>query len=198
MPKKATPPALLELADLARSIADGRAVPPEFLALIRRADAGDAAALARLREAYAELPAIADHVSSLQYVAEREVLGAMGNGATETFAAQADRWRKRLAGDDPSPLERLLVNRVVLDWLHALRMEVLYQQKFNGSLSLAQGEFYAKQAERAQRRFLRSVTALAQVRRLLAPTLQVNIAERQVNVAGTVNAGSTGIGTREG
>lgn len=184
MPKKTVPPALPELADLAKTMADSGAVPPEFLALIRRADTGETAALARLREAYAELPMIADHISSLQYNAEREVLAGMGAGAAETFATQANRLRNRLAGDDPAPLERLLVNRVVLDWLHALRMDLIYQQKFNGSLSLAQGEFYAKQAERAQRRFLRSVMALAQVRRLLTPAVQINVAEQQVNVAG--------------
>jgi len=168
---------------------DAKGVPPEFITLIQQADAGNRAALERLRETYAELPSIADHMSSLQYHAEREALGGLGAGGAETFAAQADRWRKRLMGEDPTPLERLLVNRVVLDWLHALRMDLTYHQKFNGGLSLAQGEFYAKQAERAQRRLLRSTKALAEVRRLLGPNVQINVAEQQV-VAGTVNTGT--------
>jgi hypothetical protein len=54
---------------------------------------------------------------------------------------------------------------------------------------------YGQQADRAHRRFLASVEALARVRKLIVP-IQINIAGhggRQVNVAGTVTTGK-GIG----
>ena len=84
----------------------------------------------------------------------------------------------------------MLVNRVVVDQLHALKVEHLLHQKLNApSLSIAQGEYHHKQAERAQRRVVRSMKALAEVRRLLRPVMQVNLADQQVNVAGDVHTG---------
>jgi hypothetical protein len=47
-----------------------------------------------------------------------------------------------------------------------------------------QAEYWQKQQERAQRRYLAAMRTLAQVRRLLVPAVQLNIAENQVNVAG--------------
>jgi hypothetical protein len=162
---------------------------PALLELVHAADRGDADALARLKALYARFPVLAATVSSWQYAAEREILGTAQPGIAETFAEQANRWRKKLAGDDPSPLESLLVNRIILDHLHALKSEHTLQQKIAGTLSFEQAEYYQKQAERAQRRLLRSVKALADVRRLMRPALQVNIADQQVNVAGDVQAG---------
>jgi hypothetical protein len=186
--RKTTALALPTVEAIAQRLREVKGAPPEVLELTRLADSGNEAALARLREVYAAMPSIVDSLSSLQYAAEREILNSLGPSAAETFAEQAHRMRKKLAGDSPSPLETLLINRIVLDWLHALKSEHQYQRRMNGTLSLAQAAFYDKQAERAQRRFLRATTTLAQVRRLLSPTVQVNIAEQQVNVAGTVNA----------
>jgi hypothetical protein len=51
--------------------------------------------------------------------------------------------------------------------------------------SLELARFYEQQADRAQRQLLASVESLARVRKLNTP-IQINIAEQQVNVAGTV------------
>ena len=164
-----------------------------LLELIYAADKGDERALSHLRVIYDAVPDITAAVSSWQYAIERDILGTTQPGAAETLAAQANRLRKRLAGDDPTPLEKLLVNRVIVDQLHALKVEHLLHAKLNGApISLAQGEYHHKQAERAQRRVVRSLKALAEVRRLLRPTVQVNIADQQVNVAGDVHPGSRG------
>jgi hypothetical protein len=48
----------------------------------------------------------------------------------------------------------------------------------------AQGDYWQKQQERAQRRYLAAMRTLAQVRRLFVPAVPVNIGENQVNVAG--------------
>jgi hypothetical protein len=191
--RSAKTPALPTVTEIALRVQEKEGAPPEILELIRRADTGDNSALDRLREVYAEMPSIVQWISDLQYAAEQEVLSTLGPGAVATFTEQARRMRAKLAGDNSSPLERLLVNRIVLDWLHALKCEIQYQRRLNGTLSLEQAAFYDKQAERAQRRFLRAMTTLAHVRKLLSPTVQVNIAEQQVNVAGTVNAGASNI-----
>jgi hypothetical protein len=46
------------------------------------------------------------------------------------------------------------------------------------------GTYYQRSLERAQKRYLAAIKTLAQVRKLAVPVLQVNIARKQVNVAG--------------
>ena len=90
--------------------------------------------------------------------------------------------RRDLEGAAPTPLERLLVDRVVLCWLHLHSAETLYAQNMR-QLSLVQHDFYQRRLSLVQRRYLAAITALAQVRRLQVPAAQVNIAEQQLNVA---------------
>jgi hypothetical protein len=88
---------------------------------------------------------------------------------------------RELAGPDPSPLEALLVERVVLDWFQVLMADTLVaHHQFEGSKKMR--EEHQRQHDRASKRFLASAKALAQVRRLLGPNIQVNIAEKQLNV----------------
>ena len=51
-------------------------------------------------------------------------------------------------------------------------------------LTLAQGEYHQRSRDRAHKRYLSAIKTLALVRKLALPVLQVNIAKRQVNVAG--------------
>ncbi len=50
-------------------------------------------------------------------------------------------------------------------------------------MSLALGEYYQRVISAAHKRYLAAIKALAVVRKLAAPVLQVNIARKQVNVA---------------
>jgi hypothetical protein len=163
--------------------------PSGLLELIGEADRGDAEALSRLRVVYAAIPEIANHLSGLQYNAEHEALAHYAPGGREATLAECRKMRKELAGDNPSPLERLLAGRIVLDWLHALEADRQYQLKPGESRSITLSDFYAKQQERAHRRLMRSTKTLAEVRKLLRPAVQVNIADKQVNVAGDVHTG---------
>jgi hypothetical protein len=47
-----------------------------------------------------------------------------------------------------------------------------------------QVEFFERRVTQCQKRYLASIKTLAQVRRLMRPLIQVNIAEKQANVAG--------------
>ncbi len=88
--------------------------------------------------------------------------------------------RGELSGLNPSPLETLLVERVCVCWLQLHYFEACY------SLSLAapfeEQLFRQKQVDGANRRYLSSIKAIAQVRKLQLPTLQINVAEKQVNI----------------
>lgn len=104
-----------------------------------------------------------------------------GNGTVaETIVNQIAALREELAGPSPSPLEALLVERVVACWLHLQHTELRYAQHL-GRLTMAQGEYHQRSIERAERRYLAAIKALATLRRLLTPVMQVNIAEKQIN-----------------
>lgn len=82
---------------------------------------------------------------------------------------------------NPTAIERLLADRAVLCWFQVHQTELIYASKDSMTLTLAQ--HYQKSIDRAQRRYLSSLKALAEVRKLNV-TVQLNIARKQVNVAG--------------
>jgi hypothetical protein len=51
-------------------------------------------------------------------------------------------------------------------------------------MSLELGNYYQRSISSAQKRYLAAIKTLALVRKLAIPILQVNIAKKQVNVAG--------------
>jgi hypothetical protein len=67
---------------------------------------------------------------------------------------------------------------------------MLYAQK--DSMPQELGTYYQKGLDRAQKRYLSAIKALALVRKLALPVLQVNIACKQVNVAGPCPAATAG------
>ncbi len=87
-----------------------------------------------------------------------------------------------LLGPNPSPLERLLAEQVSLNWL-ALRAA---EMNFEVATEMTFRDAYWRQSrvDAAHNRLMASIRTLAQVRKLQIPNLlQVNIGERQVNVA---------------
>ena len=92
--------------------------------------------------------------------------------------------RADLAGPNPTPIERLLVERVVACWLQVQDADVRYAQAKD--LSLKWYEYCQRRMNHSHKRYLSAVKTLALVRKLAVPVLQVNIAKKQVNVAGAV------------
>jgi hypothetical protein len=101
----------------------------------------------------------------------------------ESLTRKLDLLRDELGGPNPTPLERLLVERIVSCWLHLYQLELIYAQK--ESMSLELGNYYQRSLSSAQKRYLAAIKMLALVRKLAIPALQVNIARKQVNVAGS-------------
>jgi hypothetical protein len=91
--------------------------------------------------------------------------------------------RVEVAGDNPSPLERLLAERVVATWLEVQLFEGLYAVGMKDGTSI-QDDHRQKRLDRAHRRHLSAIRTLAQIRKL-GPAMQINIAEKQINTAGT-------------
>jgi len=123
---------------------------------------------------------------NMAYQAQEACLKAFfGKEALLTQEAQRRKCaalRRELAGESPTPLETLLVDRIVLSGLHLHYAEALYAQHLE-TFSLKQNEFYQRRLSLAQNRYLSAIRTLAQVRRLQVPAVQVNIAREQLNVA---------------
>ena len=96
-------------------------------------------------------------------------------------AARLQLMREELAGDNPTPLEKLLAERIALCWLHLNICEITLAQKGH-DMTLTVAAYQQKRLDRAHKRYLSAIKALAQVRKLQLPNVQVNIGEKQVNI----------------
>jgi hypothetical protein len=87
--------------------------------------------------------------------------------------------RIEVAGENPSPLERLLSDRVVATWLQVQLFESLYAFEMKNEV-MSQGDYRQKQFDRAHRRHLPAIRTLAQICKM-NPAVQINTAEKQIN-----------------
>jgi len=94
-----------------------------------------------------------------------------------------DSLRREVAGPAPSTLERLLGDRIAIGWLGLAVAEGTYHLALERGVGASDDEFHQRRVERAQRRYLAAIKALATVRRLGVPAVQINVAKQQVNVA---------------
>ena len=62
----------------------------------------------------------------------------------------------------------------------------------NKSITLDQGMYWDRKLAASQRRYLRACETLARVRKLTGATVQVNIGERQINLAGDLSISRKG------
>ena len=100
----------------------------------------------------------------------------------EALRRRLEQMKQELGWETATALERLLIERIVLCWHHLYRMETGYQRALKESLSLEKSLYYQKVLDRAQKRHLAAIQSLALVRRLQIPPVQVNIADKQMNV----------------
>ena len=90
----------------------------------------------------------------------------------ESMTRQLAELRAELEGESPSPLERLLCRRVTLDWLQVHLADSIAMCRSPAAKNYpANAEFREKLRDQAHRRYLRSVKALAELRRLVRPAL---------------------------
>jgi hypothetical protein len=155
----------------------------ELRKLIDRAQKGDTSALPALRKLMQRGEVVDQLGGNLAEQAERSLIeAAAGDNVLfrEAVLRKLTLLREELSGPNPSPVERILVERIVACWLQVQDADVRYAQAKNPSIPW--GEYYQRRMDRAHRRYLAAIKALALVRKLALPVLQVNIAERQVNI----------------
>jgi hypothetical protein len=157
----------------------------EVQPLLERAQKGDKEVLPKIRAALDEVPGLTTLFVDLAREAERSLIRHVSGDnllIKEGLPRQLETMRKDLAGPNPSPLEGLLVERVVATWLQLRLFETHYAKNL-GNLTVAQGEYHQRRLDRLHGRHLSAVKSLSQVRKI-GPAVQINIADKQINTAG--------------
>ena len=159
--------------------------------LMRRADAGDESALTEL---YADLDA-----SGLAAKFTRGVTCPVKNALEMHSLVEREAWRReleplkaRLGWESATELERLLIERILVCWHHLVVLERSFNKDLDG-MKLDGAQQWERILSKAQKRHIAAIQSLAVVRRLSLPAVQVNIGEKQVNIAGRagLEAGET-------
>jgi hypothetical protein len=151
-------------------------------ALFERARRGDESVLPAVREALRDpetLEVYGNLALHTRYVLLRQI-GGEDLGSRSAVAWKMEKLRADLAGPDPTPLESLGVDRVVTSWLHVHALEMRYGD--GSGLPPAEAAHHQRSLSRAHARYLNALKALAVIRRLAAPALQVNVARTRLNV----------------
>jgi hypothetical protein len=140
----------------------------ELRALVQRAKAGDVEVLPRLREILDNCPQVWRHAGDLEKIVVRawsELLAGDDPLGLEVVRRKADQLRADLEGDNPTPIEKLLVGQVVSTWLELSHAQL--QSAAPGSKAPAQAGHNLRKAESAQRRYLAAIKTLTTVRALV-------------------------------
>lgn len=138
-----------------------------FADLVRKASAGDQASLTELRRTLDERPDIWQRVGDVSLLAERAWidLACSGNSLLEeSIRRQLVAMKSEIAGAQPSPIEKILIDLIGVTWLASFHSESATAQP-DGSAQ--QATIRLRRAESAQRRFLRAIKTLATLRALV-------------------------------
>ena len=172
----------------------------ELRELSRKAEAGDKGARRELREALLESsPAVIARASDIGREAQHLLIdtAARNDPLTElALSGRLDLMRVEIAGEEPTPLEKLLAERIVAVWMLHQVLEIFSSANLwvgtpkEARASASTIKFYLDWQERAHRQLLHSIKALAQVRKLQSttPSLQFNT---QINLGEGTNGGAT-------
>jgi hypothetical protein len=160
--------------------------------LVKRAQSGDPRAIRPLREFIRAQPAASIALGgdlALETVrAQVRTLSGQNFAQAEAIFQKTEELRLQLAGEshEQSGIERLLVEEVVLAWLHYHRLELMYATQAQPTFS--SDGYYQRELTAAHRRYLAAMRTLIDARRRPLPNIQINVADKQVNVAGDMNA----------
>jgi hypothetical protein len=164
-------------------------IPASLSALIQKTknakEDPDPETRAAFRAALKECPEVLDELGDVARHARDVAVKANFNDAGDRAAVRAkmDALRDELAseraarGELPTT-ERLLIEAVVIAWLHYHTTQIKYNRVTHGSHPMKRGRYWEKRLDAAQRRFLRALRSLANVRKMNI-TVQINAAKHQ-------------------
>jgi hypothetical protein len=154
---------------------------------LRKAKKGDKKSVPEIRKILKGIPQLAWRTMNFARFAEWHVINSLFKdenlASREVLERQLAAMREEIAGANPSPLERLLAERIVLTWLQIQLFEGIYASSIFNSMTIPQGNYHQKRLDQTYRRHLSTIRTLAQIRKL-GPAVQINLAEKQINTAG--------------
>jgi hypothetical protein len=173
----------------------GHPVAREFLQLVKNMDKEhpSPADLQALRDMLGEHPDLWRVAGDMAYAVALDVIDKIEAGPliAESLKRGWIVMKQEFNYHAAPPLERLLIEQIILSWLHLNVVELGYTGVMRESLPCA--DQWERRLSAAQRRFLRACETLARIRKLArtTPALQVNIAAdggQQINL---LDAGPT-------
>lgn len=141
------------------------------------------AQLAELREALEKAPSLVGMLGDISRPLQYKIIESIAPqpGLHIVMGEHTAQMARDMGAEQASPLERMLIDQVVIAWLRWQSVEWNYQSNFAQSITLTKGIYLEKRLTAAHRRYLRAIESLARVRRLLARApVQINIARQQV------------------
>lgn len=128
----------------------------------------DSTGLPELKEFIAERP----HLKELPHLTDDTLSCllhkvATGSGTALLIRHEYEAMLKHLSLDSDGPLERLLVMRIVMSWLRLMYAENYKTGLMRGGATIKQMEHADKDLSNAHIRYVRSIEALARVRKLV-------------------------------
>ncbi len=161
----------------------------ELEELSKKAESGDKEARRELRRAVkSSAPEVIVRASDIARTGQRvlaKTAAANDPLVEEALYARLDTMKAEIAGEDPTPLEALLAERIVSCWMLTTLFEVLMAGQFiHGQTHRVSPAYLLQMArlhESASRRYLAAIRELARVRKLQSnmPGVQFNT---QINV----------------
>lgn len=174
----------VELIEKARaeSMEDIRKVTDRMVAIVN-APKPTKAELAELRKALKDAPEWIGVFGDVSMQLRYKIIESLARqpGLRVVMEKQVENMAEELGTKQASPLERLLIDQVIIAWLRWQSVEWAYQNGFEEGPTLTKALYLEKRLSAAHRRYLQAIESLAKVRRLLARVgVQVNIAQQQV------------------
>jgi hypothetical protein len=176
--------------------ADQRAEKDGLAQLLKRAEAGDRSVLPQLQQALDGNPDLWRGYGDLAAHAEAS-LAMLAAGPNLLLAESLKRklaeLKAELGGEAPSPLEKLLAERVSASWLQTAYFDALLAQA--AGAGEARLKVLRQQQDAAHRRHLAGIKQLALIRKLLRPApsplelLRAPVGETSPSTAATRHAG---------
>ncbi len=157
--------------------------------ILERAAEGDKSVLPQLRELLQESPTLLRSAGNIAEQVERSWVGRIAGDnivVSEAIRMKLTQMHRELSGDNPSLMEKLIVERILACWLQMQYVETIFAQNLS-KMDPGAIQHYQKWIEKAQGRYLSAMRTLAVVRRLQVPNVQVNIGEKQINMVNNIN-----------
>jgi hypothetical protein len=123
---------------------------------------------------------------------QNELITNMIGGEQEVIKMAVEEYTLSIRDDmgyhDAPIIEKLIIENIVTCWLRLQHYEQQVAFRMQGSYSLSVLEFWERRLSMAQRRYLAACESLTRIRRMAIPSLQLNIGDKQINVAGNLHS----------